>query len=137
MGEFADLAPVVSVAADLLLEEARAAIPQRTGQTADRLNVAISGGDTQVTMRLQGDQVAKWLITGTPPHSIDAVNAPVLAFYWERMGRWFFGPHVNHPGTAPNDWRRLVGPALMPQVRAAGHTAAALTLENIRRRVKP
>lgn len=31
-------------------------------------------------------------------YGIDAVNAPNLVFWWERMGVVFVGPHVNHPG---------------------------------------
>lgn len=30
--------------------------------------------------------------------SIDKVNAPNLVFFWEKMDRWFIGPHVDHPG---------------------------------------
>lgn len=43
---------------------------------------------------------ATWIEHGTRPHLIEAVNAPVLAFFWDRKGDWFFGPRVNHPGTA-------------------------------------
>ena len=30
-----------------------------------------------------------------------ALAASVLAFFWPKIGEWFFGPHVNHPGTKP------------------------------------
>lgn len=45
-----------------------------------------------------------WIIFGVAPHSIDARNAPKLRFFWEREGINFVGPHVNHPGTRPNDF---------------------------------
>lgn len=40
-----------------------------------------------------------WLEEGTKPHVIQARNAKVLAFYWDKIGGMFFGPKVNHPGT--------------------------------------
>ena len=36
---------------------------------------------------------------GTVPHVIRAKRKPNLVFFWARMGRWFIGPKVNHPGT--------------------------------------
>lgn len=42
---------------------------------------------------------ALFVEAGTRPHRIDARNVPNLHFYWTRLGRWFTGPHVNHPGT--------------------------------------
>lgn len=39
--------------------------------------------------------------TGAVAHPIDAVNAENLVFYWEREGKWFKGPHVDHPGNPP------------------------------------
>lgn len=39
-----------------------------------------------------------WLESGTKPHVIAARNAPVLSFYWEKIGRQAFFPKVNHPG---------------------------------------
>lgn len=47
---------------------------------------------------------ALMLERGTKPHSIDAKNAPNLVFWWEREGRVFVGPHVNHPGTKPKNY---------------------------------
>jgi hypothetical protein len=37
----------------------------------------------------------------TKPHSIDAKNVPNLVFFWQREGRVFVGPHVDHPGSQP------------------------------------
>jgi hypothetical protein len=38
---------------------------------------------------------------GSVAHVIRARRAPALHFYWARMGRWFTGPKVNHPGNKP------------------------------------
>lgn len=43
---------------------------------------------------------------GAEPHPIDAVNVENLAFYWERAGVQFYGPHVNHPGNRPYKFMR-------------------------------
>jgi hypothetical protein len=53
---------------------------------------------------------------GSLPHEIRArTPGGILAFYWVREGRWFFGPRVHHPGT----------PA-QPFMRPAIYTARAL-----------
>jgi len=40
---------------------------------------------------------------GTRPHIIRCRRpAYALHFYWNRVGRWVFFDHVNHPGTKPN-----------------------------------
>ena len=53
-----------------------------------------------------GLDYAPALELGAMPHSIDAKNAPTLAFYWERAGRMFYGPHINHPGNRPYAFMR-------------------------------
>lgn len=35
----------------------------------------------------------------TRPHTITAVNAPLLVFFWPKAGRVVAFPSVNHPGT--------------------------------------
>ncbi len=35
---------------------------------------------------------------GARPHIITARNVPQLRFFWERIGTWFVGYSVNHPG---------------------------------------
>jgi hypothetical protein len=46
---------------------------------------------------------------GSKRHDIMARRVRLLKFYWEREGRWFSGPIVNHPGTKGNEylWRPL------------------------------
>lgn len=35
----------------------------------------------------------------TSPHLIQAKNVKYLSFFWKKMGVWFVGPRVNHPGS--------------------------------------
>jgi hypothetical protein len=42
-------------------------------------------------------------------HKIIAKNAPMLVFLWEREGRMFVGPSVNHPGSSPPEKLILSG----------------------------
>lgn len=57
-------------------------------------------GNTLVSQIGNDSDVATIIEHGTKPHVIRARNATVLAFFWERKNTQFFGPQVNHPGTA-------------------------------------
>jgi hypothetical protein len=59
-----------------------------------RVRVTYQGGDKTKVM------LPRWLETGTRPHVIAAKNARALYFYWEKIGAYFIGPKVNHPGFA-------------------------------------
>lgn len=48
------------------------------------------------------DPIALWHHEGTQPHIIRAKNAPMLVFYWARVGRTVAFKQVHHPGTKPN-----------------------------------
>jgi len=57
-------------------------------------------------------EIWDYIIKGTKPHPIVPRRARALAFYWEKVGADVVLPHVNHPGTDPNDfparaWRRI------------------------------
>lgn len=74
----------------------------------------IPGGDLRESLRfdvgelgatLLGAQHGEYVITGTPPHPIQASAAPELAFFWAKIGKSFRFGAVNHPGTRPNDFR--------------------------------
>ena len=82
-----------------------------------RLRRSIAPGTTRIrTGAVEQDFVAggrqapyAWIVeAGSRAHQIVARRAPQLVFYWERMGRWFFGKTVNHPGTRPHPF---MGPA--------------------------
>lgn len=68
-------------------------------------------------------QVAEFIIGGTEPHEIFARNAPVLHFYWAKMGGFVSFARVSHPGTKPNDFRM---PALDASTTAAEEELAAV-----------
>jgi hypothetical protein len=50
--------------------------------------------------------------TGAVPHSIDAVNADNLVFFWEKAGRMFVGPHVDHPGNPAQPYMEVAFAAM-------------------------
>lgn len=58
----------------------------------------VVAGPSQASVE-SDSKIAGWLDEGTDPHPIVASNARALAFYWPRIGGWFFGKSVNHPGT--------------------------------------
>jgi hypothetical protein len=48
---------------------------------------------------------ARYVIHGTAPHIIKPKKpGGMLRFYWVRKGKYMVLPHVNHPGTAANDF---------------------------------
>lgn len=53
----------------------------------------------QQLLRVEADvEYAATLELGSRPHFIIARRAPLLSFYWEKMGVQFVGPAVWHPG---------------------------------------
>jgi len=61
---------------------------------------------------------AKFLIHGTLPHPIfPKTPGGMLRFYWVKHAKWMVLPHVNHPGTAANDFMTR---GLKRGLRAAG-----------------
>jgi hypothetical protein len=61
-----------------------------------------------------------WTLEYTmPEHGIDAVNAPLLVFFWEKMGRLVKTPHVNHPGHQGNMAIHTAMETAKPEINAA------------------
>lgn len=60
---------------------------------------------------------------GTRPHTIRARNAPVLRFFWPKVGRVVFFKQVNHPGNRPMPW---FGPAVRRWSQALADAARNL-----------
>jgi hypothetical protein len=53
---------------------------------------------------LRIDNTAKYadpIDTGARPHKIVARRVPYLMFWWPKLGLWFVGRSVNHPGNKP------------------------------------
>lgn len=63
----------------------------------------VSSAEHGVTILVGSDDpVSLWVHEGTVPHVIAARRAPMLVFYWKRLGRVVRFLAVNHPGTKPN-----------------------------------
>jgi hypothetical protein len=71
--------------------------PVRTGQNRDETKVEVDGLEG---VAWPDAPQALWIIGGTQPHEIRAVNAQAL--YWP--GAMHPVKSVQHPGTAPNDY---------------------------------
>ena len=71
--------------------------PVRTGQNRDETKIEVDGLEG---VAWPDAPQGLWIIEGTQPHVIEAVNAQAL--YWP--GAWYPVKRVQHPGTAPNDY---------------------------------
>ncbi len=78
-------------------EAVRTTIPQKSGATAGTIEAQATGDGVEV----EGDGIAGMLVTGTSSHAIDA-HGP-YSLHSAETGE-YFGPHVNHPGTAADDY---------------------------------
>lgn len=117
-------------AAQILLGAAVANAPSRSGALRSQMRVQQSAQDGYVRLELFGPLHGRFVIGGTRPHAIDVVNASVLT-----NGTTFFGPHVQHPGTQPNDFRLPAIKAAQPAVRALGAEFQRTAIQNIKRRL--
>lgn len=75
----------------------------RTGKlsgkaTAKPIAIRARGAESEIRWPVR---YASYVDAGTAPHIIMAKRVPRLVFFWERMGFWFRGPKVKHPGTRP------------------------------------
>lgn len=66
---------------------------ERTSRQSWKLDVGVRGYDPDVL---------KYILRGTRPHTIVAVRARALHFYWEKVGREVYFRRVFHPGTKAN-----------------------------------
>jgi len=77
--------------------------PKRTGEFASKIAYrTFVSGDTDELRVYTQQPLGKWILEGTRPHVIRAKNAPILRFYWHKVGRVVYFKSVNHPGTKPN-----------------------------------
>lgn len=91
------------VGTDQTRSDIAGAAPVRSGRLADAFQQSVAVSATSVTARISNDTgYARYVVEGTGPHEIRAVEARSLAFYWPRAGRMVFAKSVQHPGTAPN-----------------------------------
>lgn len=59
----------------------------------------------------------KYVIGGTAPHKIAAVNAPELMYWSQRAEEWRWRDSVEHPGSKPNNYPRGAWRRCAPTVR--------------------
>lgn len=131
MAEFADDKELLAEAAEIVLSAARAHIPVDTGETRDSLNFH----DFSDRQELWGNRPAKFLITGTKPHVIQARWARSLHWVDRATGEDRFALWVNHPGTQGNDWRTPAIRDAMDGLRAAGLKQAVIVRSNLKRQI--
>ena len=82
---------------------AYAEAPKRLGKYAASITMRpLSGDDTSGFQVLSSAPLSRYILLGTRPHVIRAKNAPMLRFYWPKVGRVVYFKQVNHPGTKPN-----------------------------------
>lgn len=76
---------------------------RRPGTLRDKIvkRVADVNGQPAVLVVAE-DEIAMWHHEGTPAHPITARRAPMLVFYWPKVGKVVSFRSVNHPGTQPN-----------------------------------
>lgn len=87
----------------VLAQEMGMQSPVVTGQLADSQSWRDDNGALEIVSTDNRGPVARWVIRGTRPHSIDPVRARAL--HWIGSdGRDVFARHVDHPGTAPNPY---------------------------------
>jgi hypothetical protein len=95
-------------------------VPRKTGAYAQSIFYRTYIREDTVEIRAYSEQPkGAWIILGTQPHYIEAVNARALRFYWERGPRGpgiYYFAHVNHPGAKPNDWVAKAINVIEPEV---------------------
>lgn len=90
---------------DQVVTTARGLAPMRSGRlkTAIRADAARREGPWKIDGGVSVDvPYAAAVHEGARPHIIRARRAPVLSFFWPKVGRQVFFKSVNHPGNRPN-----------------------------------
>jgi len=84
--------------------EAKRLVGVKTGNLRDHIvkRVVEERGLPAVIVGVDKVPYAFWHHQGTEPHVIRAKNAPLLVFFWKKVGRVVAFKQVNHPGTKPN-----------------------------------
>jgi hypothetical protein len=107
------LQTLVEDTAEALLPPLKLATPVAHGRRFD--GTPITGGALRESLQwaigdkgalLLGRGYGLYVLGGTAPHVIRPRQARALAFWSEREGRGVFRAVVQHPGTAPNDFRQ-------------------------------
>lgn len=89
--------------------EARALAPARSGFLKSRISADPSrrSGPWKIDGGVSVDvPYAAAVHEGARAHVIRAKHAPMLSFFWPKVGRQVFFKSVNHPGNRPNPFLR-------------------------------
>jgi hypothetical protein len=84
--------------------EAKRLVGKKTHNLENRIvkRIVDDGGLPAVQVGVINVPYAFFHHEGTPPHVIRARRAPMLVFYWPKVGHVVAFKQVNHPGTKPN-----------------------------------
>lgn len=103
----------------------------RTGATRKTFRVlAASTSDGASSTVTSANKVATFLDKGTKAHEIRARRAPMLVFFWAKMGRMFYGKKVNHPGTQATNFVAKEEFRGLPELLNRGDVAVESALRN-------
>ena len=94
----------------------------RTGKTAASFKVEQGQEDLSATLR-SGSKVARFLLNGTPPHTITPRRRDALRFV-PAGGGVVFTKRVRHPGTKPRPFISTEAANAEPRLAAATERAA-------------
>ena len=131
-----ELAPksIVHDAAIVYRRALKAAAPKKSGRMAESIGFRTVPLPIGVTAVFHANETAKFVIGGTRPHDIWAGyytgKSDKKALYWS--GADHPVPYVHHPGTRPNDFRKMAWLAAGPEVRATlRKTGSAIVKGNV------
>ena len=96
-----------------------------------RITAGAGVGGRRMRGRIGPQQLAQIVVGGSRPHLIE--GNPLLAFYWEKAGKFMILPSVNHPGTAPNDYLARAERQYKPRAERAFRRLAEQWIEDIER----
>ncbi|NWJ46473.1 MAG: hypothetical protein HXX08_11390 [Chloroflexi bacterium] len=103
--------------------EVQVEAPVRSGVLQRGISTQIKLGATSATINgYSSAPYTRFVIEGTRPHIIRAVNGRVL--HWQSGGEDRFAAYVHHPGTKPNDFvergLRKIEPLVEEHMRLVG-----------------
>lgn len=91
----------ISVAdgAQAMVDASKEAAQVRTGAMRDGIHAddPVANGDQVTTTFYSDAEYSSFMDSGTAPHLIE--GAPLLSFFWDKIGRQAVFRYVNHPGT--------------------------------------
>jgi hypothetical protein len=107
--------------------------PKKTGEYAAAITTrTFVGNNTAGFEVLSPGPLGTFIQKGTKSHVIRAKNAPMLRFYWPKVGRVVYFKSVNHPGTKPNRFYNRALQRWAPEAKSDLSTIASTWVVTIR-----